>query len=194
MKENTANYWEKRYQEQNTGWDLGTVSPPLKDYMNEIQDTSLKILIPGAGNSYEAEYLYHAGFRNIFVLDFAKPAIQNFKKRCPWFPEDQLLEQDFFNLDMKFDLVLEQTFFCALPPNRRSEYAQKMAAILPKNKNLVGLLFDFPLTENGPPFGGSKQEYIKYFEPYFIIEEMQRATNSHLDRKGKELFFKLKRK
>lgn len=191
---NISEYWDDRYQRKDIGWDLGEVSPPLKKFIDQLQDTSQHILIPGAGNAYEAEYLFSQGFRNVYVLDIAETALQYFRRRCPWFPESQLLHQNFFDLQMKFDLVLEQTFFCALNPNLRSEYALKMSQILPREKSLVGLLFDFPLSEKGPPYGGSKQEYLSYFEPYFIIETFEREEFSHVTREGKELFIKLKRK
>lgn len=53
---------------------------------------------------------------------------------------------------------------------------------------MVGLLFDFPLTEEGPPFGGSKSEYIVLFEPYFSIKTLEKAYNSIKPRENKELF------
>jgi len=40
----------------------------------------------------------------------------------------------------------------------------------PKGK-LIGLLFQFPLTEVGPPFGGSKEEYNSLFENDFDIKK-----------------------
>lgn len=187
-------FWEEKYHQNETGWDLGEVSPPLKNCIDQLEDRSQKILIPGAGNAYEAEYLYRKGFENIIVLDIAEAPIENFKRRYPHFPENQILQTDFFDLNMRFDLVLEQTFFCALPPQLRSNYAKKMADLLPQGKMLTGVLFDFPLTEKGPPFGGSKAEYIQYFSPYFDIEKIERAKDSHPDRKGKELFIKMIRK
>jgi len=194
MKLDAANYWDNRYQTQDTGWDLGEISPPLKNYIDDLEDKSLQILLPGAGNAYEAEYLFNNGFKNVFVLDISETAIRNFENRCPWFPKNQLLHQDFFDLEMRFDLVIEQTFFCALPPDLRSEFAIQMEKILDSGKQLIGLLFDFPLTEKGPPYGGNKAEYSSYFEPYFEINHMDTAKDSHTTRKGKELFIKLKRK
>ena len=52
-----AEYWEERYRAGTTGWDIGSPSTPLKEYIDQLQDPSKKILIPGAGNAYEAEYL-----------------------------------------------------------------------------------------------------------------------------------------
>ena len=189
-----ANYWNTRYQENRLGWDIGYPSTPLKEYINQLEDKSLRILIPGGGNAYEAEYLYQRGFKNTFVVDVAETAKTNFLNRFPKFPEGQFLVQDFFELEGKFDLILEQTFFCALHPSLRKSYAQKMAELLQQpTGNLVGLLFDFPL-ESGPPFGGSKKEYEAYFKPHFRIDILERCYNSIPPRHGMELFFKLEPK
>ena len=37
---------------------------------------------------------------------------------------------------------------------------------------------DFPLTEEGPPFGGSLQHYTDLFEPYFHVNVLERSYNS----------------
>ena len=42
-----AEFWENRYRNQETGWDLGTVSPPLKAYIDQLEDKDVAILIPG---------------------------------------------------------------------------------------------------------------------------------------------------
>ncbi len=75
-----ASYWDNRYVEQTHRWDLGHVSPPLKEYMNSLNNKTLKILIPGAGNAYEAEYLHQLGFTNVYVIDWSRTAINNIKK------------------------------------------------------------------------------------------------------------------
>ena len=51
-------YWENRYVDATAVWDIGYVSPPLKEYFDQLTDKQLKILIPGGGNGYEAEYLF----------------------------------------------------------------------------------------------------------------------------------------
>ncbi len=187
-------YWEERYRQQLTGWDIGYVSTPVKTYIDQLEDKNIRILIPGAGNSYEAEYLYKNGFKNVYVIDIAKSPLQNFKTRYPLFPDEQLIEGNFFDLNMKFDLILEQTFFCALNPTARKEYAQKVHKLLNKNGKIAGLFFNFPLTEEGPPFGGSKNEYLVYFEPLFKIKVFELCYNSIKPREGKELFFIFEKK
>lgn len=51
-------YWTTRYKEKKTGWDIGYPSTPIKAYADQLTDKQLKILIPGAGNAYEAEYFF----------------------------------------------------------------------------------------------------------------------------------------
>ncbi len=186
-----AEYWEQRYRAGTTGWDIGSPSTPLKEYIDQLQDPSKKILIPGAGNAYEAEYLHQKGFANTYIIDFSETALTNFKKRVPDFPSSHILQGNFFDLEERYDLILEQTFFCALDPTLRPSYGKKMHALLEPGGILAGLLFDFPLTNEGPPFGGSAEEYLEYFAPNFLIEKMERAYNSIPPRAGKELFFRL---
>ena len=188
MKLNNA-YWENRYFNNETGWDVGKITKPLKEYIDQIEDKSIKILIPGAGNSYEFEYLINNGFENIYVLDFAQSPLDNIKKRIPNCTATQLLKSDFFEHEGSYDLILEQTFFCALDPSLRKEYVQKMQSLLNPNGKLVGLLFQFPLTEVGPPFGGSKEEYELLFTNDFEIKLLETANNSIKARQGNELFF-----
>lgn len=186
-------FWATKYRENKTGWDLGSVSPPLKQYIDQLKDKSIKILLPGAGNSYEAEYLFINGFKNVYVLDIAKEPLKNLKSRIPEFPEENLIQANFFEFGGVFDLILEQTFFCALPVQKRSLYAEKMCHLLRKNGKLVGLFFDLEFSEEGPPFGGSKNEYLTYFSRYFAIEIFEPCNNSILPRQGNELFFIFKK-
>lgn len=187
-------FWSQRYEENRTGWDIGEVSRPLKEYIDQLKDKNLKILIPGAGNSYEAEYLFRKGFQKVHVIDISEKPLQNLKNRIPDFPDSQIIEGDFFQLKDEFDLILEQTFFCAIPVEKRSDYALHSAEILRPGGKMAGLLFKFPLTEDGPPFGGSKEEYLQYFSPYFKIEILEEAYNSIKPRQGNELFFKFHKK
>ncbi|MDR5590937.1 SAM-dependent methyltransferase [Christiangramia sp. SM2212] len=187
-------FWSSRYKEGNTGWDIGHISTPIKEYIDQLENKDLKILIPGAGNSYEAEYLFKEGFKNIWICDIAQEPIKNLKKRLPEFPDENIIQGDFFDITEKFDLILEQTFFCALPVELRPEYAKKTSELLHDPGKLCGVLFNFELKPDGPPFGGSKEEYLKYFSPYFKIDILEACYNSIKPRQGNELFFKFSKK
>ncbi|MEE9406920.1 MAG: methyltransferase domain-containing protein [Polaribacter sp.] len=190
----SADFWNNKYKDNKIGWDLGEISPPLKAYFDQLENKELKILIPGGGNSYEAEYLFNNGFKNIFVVDLSSIALENIKKRILNFPESQLLHTNFFDLEDTFDLVIEQTFFCALNPILRSKYASKMHSVLKPKGKLVGLLFDAILNDDHPPFGGNKKEYLTYFEPHFTIDIFTKCYNSFHNRNKMEFFIKFIKK
>ena len=183
-------FWDNKYNTEKLGWDIGYISTPIKNYIDQLANKNLKILIPGAGNGYEVEYLFNRGFNNIYVVDIAQQPLDNLKNRSPNFPEDRLIHMDFFDLqECNFDLILEQTFFCALDPSLQVPYAIKMNNLLREKGKLAGLFFDFPLTGKGPPFGGDINEYKKLFFQHFKIKTLERAYNSIKPRNGNELFF-----
>lgn len=184
-------FWNDRYAENQTGWDIGSPSTPLKEFIDALEDKAIRILIPGCGNAYEAEYLHQQGFVNVFVIDIAPLALEGFSERVPSFPKDHLIAGDFFEHKSEYDLILEQTFFCALNPELRSAYAKKMGKLLSPNGKLAGVMFCFDLTEKGPPFGGSVDEYRGYFLEYFEIESMTPCLNSIKPRLGSELWVEM---
>jgi hypothetical protein len=189
-------YWQERYQQAQTGWDLGAVSSPLKAYIDQLQDKDLRILVPGGGNGYEAAYLFAQGFAHTYLLDWAAAPLENFAVAHPDFPKNQLLQEDFFALQVEkpFDLILEQTFFCAIQPTLRPAYARRSAELLASNGKLVGLLFDAPLNQDHPPFGGHRAEYAPYFAPYFDFIHFDTCYNSIAPRAGRELFICLQKR
>ena len=187
-------YWNDKYISGETGWDIGHISTPLKEYIDQLSDKNFKILIPGGGNSYEAEYLFKNGFNNVFVVDISSIPLKNLAKRLPSFPNENLLHSDFFELEDTFNIILEQTFFCALDPSLREKYVQKMHKLLKPEGKLVGLLFNIPLNADKPPFGGNKEEYLSLFKEKFKIEILETAYNSIPQRSGNELFFKFLKK
>ncbi|AXG73077.1 SAM-dependent methyltransferase [Flavobacterium arcticum] len=187
-------YWEERYLNDSAPWDMGKITPPIKEYINQLTDKSLKILIPGAGNGHEFEHLIHQAFYNSYVLDIAPSPLENIQKRLPELDTKHLILDDFFKHEGLYDLIIEQTFFCALDPSLRKQYAEKMHSLLAPNGKLVGLLFQFPLTEKGPPFGGNTEEYIATFKGLFNIRIIETAYNSIKPREGKELFFIFEKK
>lgn len=181
-------FWNTKYINEDTGWDIGSVSKPLKAYIDQLEDKNVRILIPGCGNAYEAEYLFQQGFQNVYILDISELALKNFVDKCPDFPKSNICCKDFFEFEGEFDLILEQTFFCALLPELRLNYVKKMASLLGQNGKIAGLLFGVEF-EGGPPFGGSRNEYLQLFSNHFEILKMEDSHNSIPPRQGSELFF-----
>lgn len=189
-------FWTEKYLNEDTGWDIGYASTPLKTYFDQLRNTDLKILIPGCGNAYEAKYLLENGFTNLHLLDISNFLVKQLKTE--FYPTYQdrisIYCEDFFNHKGTYDLILEQTFFCSLQPSYRLTYARKMYELLKDKGRLIGVLFTFPLTKEGPPFGGDIEEYKQYFNPYFNILSIEACKNSIAPRMGNECFMILEKR
>lgn len=188
----SPSFWNSKYENQTTGWDLGEVSPPIKTYIDQIEDKEIRILIPGAGNAYEAKYLIEKGFTNITVIDIAPILVKKLKKEWKGNSSINIIEGDFFKHEGSYDLIIEQTFFCAIAPSLRDKYVNKMSSLLSHDGALCGLLFNRHF-EGGPPFGGNVDEYKKRFEDKLKIKTMEECYNSYPARQGSELWINLKK-
>jgi methyl halide transferase len=189
-----AQYWNNRYTTADTGWDMRQVSPPLQAYIDQLANKALRILIPGCGNSYEAMYLLQQGFTNITVMDIAIEPVKLLQEKCNGMAGIKIIHGDFFEHTGAYDLILEQTFFCAIDPKLRSIYVQQMHALLAPGGKLVGVLFNTMFEKAGPPFGGSITEYKQLFNYYFSLAVMTNCYNSYSKRAGTEVFINLSRK
>ncbi|MDA9820322.1 TPMT family class I SAM-dependent methyltransferase [Salibacteraceae bacterium] len=187
-------YWDRRWLDQQTGWDIGYPATPFVEYAKQLHEKNIKILIPGCGNAYEAQHLHEEGFNNVWVIDISPLALESFKKRVPSFPESHLIEGDFFALKEQFDLILEQTFFCALHPSQREAYCEHMLSLLSEGGKLVGVLFNDPLFTDHPPYGGSLEEYKEFFPKYFKLNVLEECKNSIAPRAGREVFINFEAK
>ena len=112
--------------------------------------------------------------------------------RCPDFPKEKLLHQNFFELDTKYDLIIEQTFFCAIDPSLRPAYAEKIKYLLNEGGILAGLMFNVEFPFDGPPFGGKVEHYKALFSQYFDFVEMKDCLTSIAPRLGNEVFVEIK--
>ena len=189
-----SGYWDMRYQLGETHWDIGAVSTPLKTYFEQLNKKNISILIPGCGNAYEASWLLKNGFSNITILDISPLLTEKLKKSFAGETDKatHIVTGDFFRHSGQYELIVEQTFFCALDPDLRGEYVKKMHSLLMPGGKLAGVLFNRSFA-GGPPYGGSKQEYEQLFSPYFTIRTLSICTNSIKPREGTELFFILQK-
>lgn len=191
VDKHNASYWTQRYENGHIQWDTGSVTTPLKDFFDQLEDKDLKILIPGCGNAYEAAYLHENNFKNVYLADISEYPLKKFAAQYPTFPEENILHADFFELATEYDLIVEQTFFCSLSPDLRPDYAKKTFELLKPGGHLVGVLFDAELNNDHPPYGGHPEEYVEYFKPYFIFRTWERCYNSIKPRAGREWFINL---
>ena len=103
---------------------------------------------------------------------------------------------DFFDVKQIgfFDVLLEQTFFCAINPILRKKYVDKAYQILNSNGKIFGLLFEKIFNTEGPPFGGSYKDYNELFSKNFDIKTLDKTKKSVFARKGVELWMEANKK
>ena len=165
------------------------IIPITKNIFSIILKKLIPSSIPGSCGAWNK-----LGFKNVTVVDISPTIIDQFKVRVIDFPKNHILNLDFFELTGQFDLIIEQTFFCAIIPSLRSKYVEQAKRLLKPTGKIVGLMFDAPLNEEHPPYGGSCDEYRSYFSSFFDIKIMDSAYNSIESRIGKEVFVKMVRK
>jgi SAM-dependent methyltransferase len=171
-------YWENQYVSETIGWDLGQPSPPLQTIIDELSDKNLRILIPGCGNAYEAEYLLNQGFTDVTLIDISPTLVSDLQAKFKENKQIKVVLGDFFAHEGEYDLILEQTFFCALPPSMRQQYVWKMHQLLSPSGEIKGLLFNRFFEKQGPPFGGDLATYEQLFKAAFEIKKIDICQNS----------------
>ena len=184
-------YWSERYKAGDTGWDIGYPTPAIVRYFQKKKDYKARILIPGCGNAYEAEALLEIGYQNITLVDIAEALTSKLKEKFKDQPGVTVLHQNFFELDKLYYYIIEQTFFCAIARDLRKAYVKKAKELLEDGGVLVGLLWKKEFEAEGPPYGGSEEEYRQLFEPKFNILRLETAIDSIEPRNGTELFIEV---
>lgn len=193
-------FWEERYQNRQTGWDIGEPAPPFVDYLAEPEAPAPgRILVPGSGRGHDALLFARHGFEVVGV-DFAPSAVEYSRARAA---EENLSEKtsfiqsDLFKLPDEylgsFDYAAEHTCFCAIDPGLRPNYVRVIHQLLKPGGLLIAVFFAHN-REGGPPFRTSAAEVRQLFSPLFNIERLHPAKRSHRQRANEELFGLLRKK
>ena len=184
-----AEFWNRRYAEGDTPWDLGQPSPVLQGLLEGLERLPGPALVLGAGRGHDARLLVEAGVP-VTLVDFAPLALEAAAAGLPA-SSVELMAADLFDLpgiwpERRFDLLIEHTCFCAIDPSRRAEYAQVAAHLVAPGGLLVGVFYEFDRPD-GPPFGSNRDEIRRLFEGAFTIHRLELSTRSIERRQGMEL-------
>jgi SAM-dependent methyltransferase len=175
-----AAHWNQRYAEGRTFWDLGGPPPALRRLLAEDRRRR-RVMVPGAGRGHDAIAWAEAG-HDVVAVDFAPLAVAVARELASVRGVTmEVLEGDIFalpaSLEGSFDLVWEQTCFCAIPVERRGDYARAMAAVLRPGGQLVALLWNHG-NAGGPPFDVRREDVERVFSPLFSVERIDVVTDS----------------
>jgi len=190
-----AEFWNARYRNQETQWDLGEVSPALPKMLPRLKLQRSRILVPGAGSGNDAAWFAEQGHL-VTAVDFSAEAVARAQQKYGHIPNLKFIQADIFALpqDMieAFDIVFEHTLYCAIPPSRRSDLVKVWRRVLAQHGHLLGVFFTMD-KRTGPPFGGSEWELRSRLQSQaaqkgFRILYWNRLRDSKAERLGQELF------
>jgi cyclopropane fatty-acyl-phospholipid synthase-like methyltransferase len=181
--------WQRHYDEDDLGWDLGQVAPPFIRLFESKAILPCKAIVPGCGRGHEVIYLAENGFE-VTAVDYSSGAVNHLKStvqernlKC------EVLQMDFFGIDSAhngaYDLLIEQTFFCAISPEQRPSYVSTVARVLKRGGMLTGLFYHTG-KDGGPPFNTTREDIQEYFSDSFEIRQLSKAEDSAEQRKNKE--------
>jgi len=165
--------WQERYQTEDTPWDKGEPAPGLVDWLKaQTLDPETRVLVPGCGRGHDASAWAKAGF-DTTGMDLAEIALSDAREKYESLPNLAFFPGNF--LDEKpqepYDLIFEHTLYCAIDPARREDYAKSLPNWLKPGGYFLAIHFIFPLDEEGPPFGASKDEIINRFQTNFTLRD-----------------------
>ncbi len=188
-----ATEWDAIYARGEDRWDIGGPSPPLVAVLGrgEVAPPG-RALVPGCGHGHDARLLAARGFEAVGV-DFAPRAVREARRGAAAAAVRGVRFErlDLFRLpasyESAFDLVFEQTCFCAVHPGRRDAYARAVHRALRPGGLLLGLFYCIPPGE-GPPFGTTPAEVRHRFvgSGLFSLEKARVPAESVPPRQGME--------
>ncbi|MHC4933556.1 MAG: class I SAM-dependent methyltransferase [Planctomycetota bacterium] len=176
-----AEYWQRRYREGETGWDLGGPCPVFVELLESPRAPPRdgRVAFPGCGHGHDVRHFRERGYDAV-GFDFAGS------------PTDLPIERlDVFELGSRypeaFSCVVEYTCYCAIPPAARPEYAASLRAALRPGGLLIALLFPVEEREDkAPPFGISEEEVHTVLGEGMEVLELETPSNSVKPRLGRE--------
>lgn len=194
--ESAAEFWDQRYEQNSIPWDLDEPNPVFVRLSKEFSPG--KLVIPGAGRGHEAIQFAQRGF-SVTAIDFSPRAVDHLTQQAgelhleieTWLGDLFDLPEKFFG---RFDYVLEQTCYCAIDPDKRSDYEQTAWDLLRPKGELFGLWFPLnkPRKAGGPPWGVQVENVKKQFRRW-KIREAGFPPDSLPSRRGNEYYFRFQK-
>jgi len=183
-------FWRQRYQDNQTPWDLGAASPPLMQLaLTQPNLFGDKILSVGCGRGHDAAWVAQQfPHTSVTGLDISPEALEGasqlYGDSIQWTVGDIFQPPKTFT--GRFNTLIEHTCFCAIPPNRRDDYANSVATMLAPGGHLVGVFFvDIPLDE-GPPFGSDPNVMEALFQSVGLRRTHWALATNSIDRRKNE--------
>ena len=182
-------FWQQRWQDDQTGFHLTQVNPYLIEFWNTLQlRKDAQVLVPMCGKSLDMVWLNQQGYQVLGVecsdkavkeffheqdLQHNIESIESFKS----FNNDKLslLLGDFFQLNhtllSEVTAVYDRASLVALPEEMRRTYVDLLIRNLPENISILLVTLEYDqLKMSGPPFSVSNNEILSLYSKNFDVE------------------------
>ena len=157
--------WDVLWETGETFWEKHGSPPALMALLrnpNVAHVLKGRGLVPGCGSGHDAISLAEIPtMTEVIGLDIVDKAIEKARKKAKSQSNLSFVNGDFFTyVDANsFDVIIDHTFLCALPPARRQQWADKINALLRPGGALVTYIFPLATHKGGPPFAVSLETY-----------------------------------
>jgi SAM-dependent methyltransferase len=193
----SPNFWVDFYaKEGQPNWDLQAPARAFVDMLPRMKLPKSRILVLGAGEGHDAALFAEAG-HVVTAVDFSSEGIHRGRERYGHLRNLRFVQENIFNLpsdwNHSFDIVIEHTCFCAIPPEQRKDLVTLWRRLLHEEGQLMGVFFAM-LKRAGPPYGSSEHEIRYYLEKYFQFLFWGRWRDSLPRRQARELFVLAKKR
>lgn len=186
-------FFDIRYSAGRIPWDFGGVPKALRGFL-ESRHGPGNVLIPGCGSGYEIKAFCSRNWDAVGI-DFSTVAVTRARGLLGSLA-GKVYEGDFFTYPLReewFDIIYERTFLCALPPQMRPQYAQRIAKLIAPSGVLCGFFFFGPEDEP-PPYPISQGQLDELLGKWFTKIEDKVVEDSLALYVGKERWQVWKRK
>jgi SAM-dependent methyltransferase len=160
---NSPSFWEESYRSGRTGWDIGMPTPVFQRLAESEIFSPGKMLVICAGRGYDARLFARRGFQ-VTAVDFADQAVKEMQSMLNPDLSMEVIQADLFDLpafmQAEFDYILEYTCFCAIDPQRRTDYIESISSLLKPGGYYIALAFPIAQRTGGPPFLVTPDELI----------------------------------
>ena len=183
-------FWHERWEQQQIGFHQQEINQYLIEHWEELGlPEGAPVFVPLCGKSLDMLWLHEQG-HPVFGIELSRKAVEAFfhendiepcineTGRFVEFSSEglTLFAGDYFALEQQ-DLgeiraVFDRASLIALPPEMRSDYAQKMAKLLRPGAHILLIIMQYEegLLE-GPPFSVEDEEVRGLFTEHFTVEK-----------------------
>lgn len=122
-------FWQQRFVAGTTPWDRGAPGPQLRRWLDEaLIAPGQRVAVPGCGSGHDVAMLATAGVK-VTGIDYAPAALDLARAHLARTGTTaELIQADVtqWSPETPFDVVYEQTCWCALHPDRWHAYTQQL--------------------------------------------------------------------